>query len=327
MKPDDTNEILELNVGGFTYTTSRTTILSYPDTMLCKLISGQLPSACDTKQRIFIDRDGPLFRYILNFLRDKRLNLPENFSEHAQLRQEADFYRIEPIINYLDCVFFGKLSPSSKDSISASMTSLVSTANEAQASAAANSTNKPLYFTIISKLHQGSIESITGCIKILNVFSSLDSNSKRFMNNLLNPATAGNGSSSVASGVNSLTSNQNLLNAFVCEFKFMHEEKLICCKPCGLNSNTDVNLVNLCQAVVRLAKKYGITTGYWDDMFYLTLECSVSNREQLCSILTDKSNARLLSSCICDRRSAYDEPALSTLIERWQCMSADLAKN
>jgi hypothetical protein len=322
MKPDD-SEIIELNVGGFTYTTSRTTILSYPDTMLCKMISGQLPSATDIKQRIFIDRDGPLFRYILNFLRDKRLNLPENFSEYAQLRQEADFYRIEPILNYLDCVYSGKLGLGGRNSMSGSLTSLVSTTETILSSAAtANNASRPLFFTIISKLHQGSIESIVGCIKILAVFSSLDSNSKRFMNNLLTPSS----SSSSNSSSSSLIGNSQLLNSFVCEFKFMHEEKLICCKPCGLTSSTDVNLVNLCQAIVRLAKKYGITTGYWDDMFYLTLESSVTNREQLCSILGDKSNAKLLSSCICDRRSSYDENATSTLIERWQVMSNDLTK-
>jgi hypothetical protein len=307
-------------VGGFTYTTSRTTILSYPDTMLCKMISGQLPSATDTKQRIFVDRDGPLFRYILNFLRDKRLNLPENFSEYAQLRQEADFYRIEPILNYLDCMYPSKLL--GKSSVSGSMTSLATTTTDTSISTSSPN-NKPLFFTIISKLHQGSIESIIGCIKILSVFSALDSNSKRFMSNLLNPSHSSSSSSSSAAA---LIGNANLINSFVCEFKFMHEEKLICCKPCGLNASTDVNLVNLCQAIVRLAKKYGITTGYWDDMFYLTLESNVTNREQLCSILGDKSQAKLLSSCICDRRSSYDENATSTLIERWQLMSNDLAK-
>ena len=102
MRPNDSNEIIEFNVGGSTYTTTKTTITSYPESMLCRMISGSIPTATDIKQRIFIDRDGPLFRYILNFLRDKRLNLPENFTEYAQLRQEADFYRIEPIINHLD---------------------------------------------------------------------------------------------------------------------------------------------------------------------------------------------------------------------------------
>lgn len=314
MRPSD-SEIIELNVGGFAYTTSRSTIMSFPDTMLCKMISGQLPNALDTKQRIFIDRDGPLFRYILNFLRDKRLNLPENFTEYAQLRQEADFYRIEPILNYLDCAFMSKLNGSTR---SVSMSSLISTPETATSSL---SNNKPLYFTIISKLHQGSIETIIGSIRILSLFSSLDPNSKRFMSNLVNH---GNSASGGGSNTASSQLNPNLLNAFVCEFRFMHEEKLICCKPCGLNSSTDVNLVNLCQAVVKLAKKYGMATGYWDDMFYLSLESSVTNREQLCSILGEKSNGKLLSSCICDRRLAYDENNPSVLIERWTVMSNDL---
>ena len=166
MRPNDSNEIIELNVGGCSYTTSRTTILSYPDSMLCHMISGQIPTATDTKQRIFIDRDGPLFRHILNFLRDKRLNLPENFSEYAQLRQEADFYQIEPILNHLDCLYPNKFNL--KNSITSSMTSLVSNSTDS------SSQPKALYFTIISKLHQGTIETMIGCLKILSTLLEPD---------------------------------------------------------------------------------------------------------------------------------------------------------
>jgi hypothetical protein len=102
MKSDMSCDIIEFNIGGTTYTTSRTTVTSYPDSMLCCMISGRLPNATDAKQRVFIDRDGPLFRYILNFLRDKQLNLPDDFNDFRQLRQEADFYRIDPIITQLD---------------------------------------------------------------------------------------------------------------------------------------------------------------------------------------------------------------------------------
>jgi hypothetical protein len=48
----------------------------------------------DSKNRIFIDRDGVLFRYILDYLRNKKLTLPENFSERDRLRAEADYYRL-----------------------------------------------------------------------------------------------------------------------------------------------------------------------------------------------------------------------------------------
>lgn len=234
------NEIIEFNVGGSFYTSSRTTITSYPDSMLCRLVSGGLPSATDTKSKIFIDRDGPLFRYILNFLRDKRLNLPENFNEYAQLRQEADFYQIEPIVNYLDSKKLNKLS--------SSMQSLASIDLKPE--------SKGFYFTIVSKLYQGSLESLTGCIRLLTTFTALDPNSKKFMNNLLNPPQ----------GSSSTLPTTNQLDKFVCECKFHHEEKIVCIKPCGLNG--DPNVANVCQSIVRLAKKYGITTGYWEDMFY-----------------------------------------------------------
>ncbi|CAF0967805.1 unnamed protein product [Brachionus calyciflorus] len=299
MRPNDQNEIIELNVGGFTYTTSRTTILSYPDSMLSRMISGQIPTATDTNQRIFIDRDGPIFRHILNFLRDKRLNIPENFNEYAQLRQEADFYQIEPIVTYLDCLFPNKFN--CKNSMSASTTSLATIANTENAS------SKGMYFTIISKLHQGTMETLIGCIRIMSAINSLDANSKKFLTTLLNPPS------------NSTNPVQNKsLENFVCEFKFMHEEKIICCKPCGLSgSATDPGLLNLTQSIFRLAKRFGITTGYWEDMFYLGLECAAPNREQFCSILAEKSNAKLLSSCVCDRRTSYDDTNNCSLVERW----------
>ena len=113
------------------------------------------------------------------------------------------------------------------------------------------------------------------------------------------------------------TQTFNLLDSFVCECKFMHEEKIICCKPCGLIGANDANLANMCTSVVRLAKRFGITTGYWEDMFYLTLESGVPNREKLCSVLNEKHSGKLLSSCMCDRRSTYDENSTSTLVERW----------
>lgn len=261
MRANESNEIIEFNVGGSFYTSSRTTLTSYPDSMLGRLVSGSLPSATDAKAKIFIDRDGPLFRYILNFLRDKRLNLPDNFSEYAQLRQEADFYQIEPIIQYLDSLYSRKLNKTNL--LSSSLTSLNSISSETSVKGDLASF-KGFYFTIVSKLYQGTLESLTGCIRVLNTFTSFDPNSKRFMNNLLNPASAPTpGSSSPPIHLPSIPQ----LDRFICECKFHNEEKIVCVKPCGLNGG-DPNIVNICQAIVRLAKKYGITTGYWEDMFY-----------------------------------------------------------
>ena len=69
--------------------------------MLGRMFGGPIPTAQDGGGSFFIDRDGKLFRYILNFLRNDKLTLPENFAELVQLREEVDFYQIEPMLKAL----------------------------------------------------------------------------------------------------------------------------------------------------------------------------------------------------------------------------------
>lgn len=88
------DEIIGLNVGGHLYTTSRATLTRFPDSMLGSMFSDRLPTARDSQGNYVIDRDGPLFRYILNFLRTSTLVLPDNFHELDMLATEADFYQI-----------------------------------------------------------------------------------------------------------------------------------------------------------------------------------------------------------------------------------------
>jgi hypothetical protein len=93
-------DIVELNVGGVTYATTLGTlqqaepdsplaVISTLNTAEIRTIFGR-----DSKNRIFIDRDGILFRYVLDYLRNQKLSLPENFSERDRLRIEADYYRL-----------------------------------------------------------------------------------------------------------------------------------------------------------------------------------------------------------------------------------------
>jgi hypothetical protein len=294
MRPSETNDIIELNVGGFSYATSKSTFLSSPDSMLARLVSGNLPTATDNNGRIFIDRDGPLFRYILNYLRDKRLSLPENFDEYAQLRQEADFYQIDGIIHDIDDLI-SQQNPSS--SLTTSLTSLDSDKNYFKS----NKNYHGSYFTVISKLYQGSLESIIGSIRILSVLTSLDLNSKKFLKAINNHSKAKKDSLAY------------LLDNFVCECKVLPEERILSCKPCGINQSNDV--MNTSQTVIRFAKRYNVQTGYWEDMLYLSFESAIPNREQLCSALTGRYNAKLLNSSVCDRR--HDEHQTSALVERW----------
>uniref|UniRef100_A0A6V7M1Y2 BTB domain-containing protein n=1 Tax=Bracon brevicornis TaxID=1563983 RepID=A0A6V7M1Y2_9HYME len=95
--------VVELNVGGVFYTTSRSTIMKESDSFLATLFS----STCseiekDSKGRYFLDRDGVLFRYVLDFLRNDSLILPEGFRERERLRCEADYYRLPRLEKAID---------------------------------------------------------------------------------------------------------------------------------------------------------------------------------------------------------------------------------
>ncbi|XP_012277958.1 BTB/POZ domain-containing protein KCTD12 [Orussus abietinus] len=84
--------IVELNVGGVFYTTTLTTLTKEPDSHLSSIFTGNSPVPKDAKGKFFLDRDGVLFRYVLDFLRNQALVLPEGFRERERLRQEANFY-------------------------------------------------------------------------------------------------------------------------------------------------------------------------------------------------------------------------------------------
>lgn len=90
--------IVELNVGGVFYTTSLSTLVKEKESLLGQIFSGQCKAAPtilkDNKGKYFLDRDGVLFRYVLDYLRNQKLVLPENFHEKERLKQEADFFKL-----------------------------------------------------------------------------------------------------------------------------------------------------------------------------------------------------------------------------------------
>ncbi|KAK3510580.1 hypothetical protein QTP70_011381 [Hemibagrus guttatus] len=73
----------------------------------CSCAQSELINTCssqlsrDSKGRYFIDRDGFLFRYILDYLRDKNLALPEYFKERASLQKEAEFFQLPDLARRL----------------------------------------------------------------------------------------------------------------------------------------------------------------------------------------------------------------------------------
>lgn len=92
-------EIVQLNVGGTRFSTSRQTLMWIPDSFFSSLLSGRISTLKDETGAIFIDRDPTAFAPILNFLRTKELDL-RGVSINV-LRHEAEFYGITPLVRRL----------------------------------------------------------------------------------------------------------------------------------------------------------------------------------------------------------------------------------
>lgn len=92
-----------LNVGGSLYTTTRGTLTRFPNSMLGAIFKyvGPVAITKDEHGRVFIDRDGELFRHVLNYLRRGYLVLPEGFNELDMLADEATFYELPKLVDLL----------------------------------------------------------------------------------------------------------------------------------------------------------------------------------------------------------------------------------
>ncbi|MEQ2215381.1 BTB/POZ domain-containing protein kctd16, partial [Xenoophorus captivus] len=98
-------DVVELNVGGQVYYTRHSTLVGTPNSLLGKLFSSKKDAsndlARDPKGRYFIDRDGFLFRYVLDYLRDKQVVLPDHFPEKGRLRKEAEYFQLPDLVKLL----------------------------------------------------------------------------------------------------------------------------------------------------------------------------------------------------------------------------------
>lgn len=73
------------------------------------MFNGSIPIVLDTlKQHYFIDRDGKLFRHVLNYMRSGKLSLPETFNEIEQLWEEAKYFDIPGMLRELEVFKRGK---------------------------------------------------------------------------------------------------------------------------------------------------------------------------------------------------------------------------
>ncbi|KAJ6659662.1 hypothetical protein lerEdw1_018631 [Lerista edwardsae] len=93
-------DVVILNVGGLKFTTWPSTLQQFPESRLARMLGGNDREFRLVNGQFFVDRDGVLFSYILDFLRTRQF-LPSDFSDYQRLQREADFYELGSISNLL----------------------------------------------------------------------------------------------------------------------------------------------------------------------------------------------------------------------------------
>ena len=94
----DANLVL-LDIGGVLFKTSRSTLLSIPDTYFtAHLTFTTTPSTTP----LFIDRDSVHFRHVLNYMRDRSLPDGLTLRDLNELHREATYYAIDELREQVD---------------------------------------------------------------------------------------------------------------------------------------------------------------------------------------------------------------------------------
>lgn len=88
-------ELVTLNVGGKIFTTRSSTLKQFPASRLTRMLDGRDQEFKMVGGQIFVDRDGVLFSFVLDFLRTHQLLLPTDFSDYLRLQREAVFYELD----------------------------------------------------------------------------------------------------------------------------------------------------------------------------------------------------------------------------------------
>lgn len=95
-------ELVTLNVGGKIFTTRLSTFKQFPASRLAGMLDGRDQEFKTVDGQIFVDRDGALFSFILDFMRNHELLLPSDFSDHLRLQREALFYELDSLVDLLN---------------------------------------------------------------------------------------------------------------------------------------------------------------------------------------------------------------------------------
>jgi len=106
--------VVELNVGGIYYATTPATLTRYTDSRLPELLmspddvtesgsdgTSPLVVSADANGQRFVDRDGEMFRYVLEYARTGSVILPDGFTHRRRLLVEAEFFRLSGMMSEL----------------------------------------------------------------------------------------------------------------------------------------------------------------------------------------------------------------------------------
>ncbi|NXT86059.1 KCNRG protein, partial [Zapornia atra] len=94
-------EVVVLSVGGVRFVTWASTLRRFPESRLARMLSDDDREFKLVNGEFFVDRDGTLFSYIMDFLRTLQVSLPPDFSDYQRLQREAEFYGLYPLANLL----------------------------------------------------------------------------------------------------------------------------------------------------------------------------------------------------------------------------------
>ncbi|NWI34373.1 KCNRG protein, partial [Sula dactylatra] len=94
-------EVVVLSVGGVRFVTWASTLQQFPESRLARMLSDDDWEFKLVNGEFFVDRDGTLFSYIMEFLRTLQVSLPTDFSDYQRLQREAEFYGLYPLADLL----------------------------------------------------------------------------------------------------------------------------------------------------------------------------------------------------------------------------------
>ena len=88
----DASDIIELNVGGSFFTTTRSTLTKVSGSTLKDMFSGEKELMKDKEGRVFLDRDPEIFRLVLLYLRNNLQIPPLSAEIRSMFDSELSFF-------------------------------------------------------------------------------------------------------------------------------------------------------------------------------------------------------------------------------------------